>query len=340
MSNILKTYNNIIDTIGNTPIVKLNRFSSGLFNIYAKCEFLNPGGSIKDRIGPAMIVEAEKQGLLKPGYTIVEATAGNTGVGLAMYAIQKGYKMIAVVTDKASSDKVNLLKTLGATICTVPYTNSNEHPGHFIEHARKLAKTIPNSWFVDQFYNKTNLDVHYKTTGPEIWEQMQGKVDVFISGAGTGGTVCGAGRFLKEKNPRLKIILADPVGSIHADLVWKNKNFLASNYLVEGIGGDFTPGNLDLSLIDGAIQIKDIESCMTCHELLHKEGIFAGASSGTTLAAALSYRSSTKIERSINIVIVLPDSGRNYMDTFYNANWCKNKFNYILSKEELLQYEA
>jgi len=324
----MQVLQSIAEAIGHTPMVKLNRFGAGLgHNILAKCEFLNPGGSIKDRIAWHMVTEAEKEGRLKPGDTIIEATAGNTGVGLAMAAALKGYKLTTVMSAKVSQDKVNLLKALGAKVVIVPSGKAVDHPEHFINKARSMAQTS-GAWLADQFNNADNVEAHYQTTGPEIWEQTEGTVDVLIAGAGTGGTLSGADRYLKERKASIKIVLADPAGSVQADTFY-HRDKKSASYLVEGIGGDFIPQNLHLANLDAAIKISDSEAIDTAHKLMEKEALFVGSSSGCIIAAAVKY--CAEMEGSgKNIVAVLPDGGRAYMSTIYDDKWLAERNMHLL----------
>lgn len=316
-------YNSLADLVGNTPIVKLNRFGKDLScNLFAKCEFLNPGGSVKDRIAFNMVNEAEISGELKVGGTIVEATAGNTGIGLALVAALRGYKLIAVMSEKVSKDKVNMLTSLGAQAVITPSAKDRDDPNHFMNKAESIANEC-DGWLADQFNNKSNIEAHYKTTGPEIWEQTDGVVDVLVVGAGTGGTLTGTGKYLKERKSSIKIVLADPVGSLLAKLV-AGCEVSSSSYLVEGIGQDFIPGNLDPSLVDEVISVSDTDSVHTANKLLETEAMFVGSSSGCIAYAARQYCKMLGGE-SKNVVAILPDGGRSYMSTIYNAAWMEEK---------------
>jgi cystathionine beta-synthase len=324
----MQVLQSIAEAIGHTPMVKLNRFGAGLgHNLLAKCEFMNPGGSIKDRIAWYMVCQAEKDGRLAPGGTIVEATAGNTGIGLALACALKGYKLTTVMSAKVSQDKVSLLKALGAEVIITPMGKSSDDPDHFINTARELARSR-GAWLADQFNNADNIKAHYETTGPEIWQQTEGAVDVLIAGAGTGGTLSGAGKYLKEQKPSVKVVLADPVGSVQSDRF----NGIASqsgSYLVEGIGGDFIPNNLKLDILDAAIKISDEEAIKTAHQLMEKEALFVGSSSGCIIAAAVRYCRSLEGSGQ-NIVAILPDGGRAYMSTIYDDKWLREKNMQIL----------
>lgn len=308
------------DLIGNTPIVSLGRLANKLPNsVFGKCEFMNPGGSVKDRIGFAMVEEAERTGLLCDGGTIVEATAGNTGMGLAMAAALRGYQLIAVMTTKMSKEKVDVLKAFGAKIEICPYEAAPDSPHHFIARARAIAAQTPGGWYADQFSNEANRTAHYHTTGPEIWQQTDRMVDVLVGGIGTGGTLCGAGGYLKSQNSDIRIVLADPVGSILKQVLDREPP-RSKGYLVEGIGGDFVPRLARLDLIDEAIAVSDREAISTAKRAFREEGLFLGASSGCILAAALLF-SAREYDRRLNVVALLPDGGRSYVSTIYNPEW-------------------
>ncbi|MBX9685233.1 MAG: cysteine synthase family protein [Candidatus Obscuribacterales bacterium] len=311
--------NSIADAIGQTPLVRLNRIGKiNGHNLFAKCEFMNPGGSVKDRIAFHMLKAAEKEGKLKAGQLIVEATGGNTGIGLAMAATLAGYKLLCVMSEKVGKQKVEMMKLFGAEVLVVAGGKSPDDPLHFINQAKQIARER-NAWFADQFDNKDNFAAHYQTTGPEIWEQSEGKVDALVAGIGTGGTLCGAGQFLKEQKPGLELVLADPVGSLLSSF-HEGKEGTVGSYLVEGIGQDFIPGIVDLKKIDKAYQVSDQESLKMTYELLSKEAIFVGASSGCNLAAAIKYCQNSSA-RELNVVVVLPSSGHLYTSTVFNKEW-------------------
>ena len=312
-------YNSILRAIGNTPLIRLNRITEGTpSSIYVKAEMLNPGGSVKDRIGKAMIEAAEKEGLLKPGGTIVEATAGNTGVGLALAAAVKGYRLIVVMPDKMSEDKVSLLRAYGAEVVITATNVSPDSPESYNGVADRLAREIPGAFRPNQFANPNNPQIHYMTTGPEIWEDCHGQVDVFVAGMGTGGTISGTARYLKEKNPSIVIVGADPEGSILS-------GDAPRSYKVEGIGEDFIPKTFNRQVVDEMVRVSDKESFNTARRLAREEGILAGGSAGTAVAAALKY--ARRLTQPKNIVVLLPDTGRNYISKVYSDEWMqKNGF--------------
>jgi cystathionine beta-synthase len=303
----------ILSTIGRTPLIPLRRLAAGLpARILAKVESLNPGGSIKDRVGVAMVEEAEGRGWLRPGGTIIEATAGNTGVGLALAAAVKGYRCIFVLPDKMSGEKIRLLKAYGAEIVITPTSVPPDSPESYNGVADRLAREIPGGWRPNQFANLANPEVHYRTTGPEIWEQSEGRVTAFVAGVGTGGTISGVGRYLKERNPEIRVIGADPEGSIlsgDAPRPWK----------VEGIGEDFVPKTLNGQVVDEWIRVSDAESFRTARELARREGLLVGGSTGTAVAAALRY--ARRLSPEDVVVALCPDTGRNYLSKFHDDDW-------------------
>jgi len=305
-------YSSILESIGKTPLIELQKLTTGLnAHIFVKCESLNPGGSIKDRIALEIIEDAERKGVIKEGYTVIEATAGNTGIGLAMVCAVKGYKAIFVVPEKMSSEKINILRAFGAEVIVVPNAPPDS-PDNYINYSSKLARELPNSFSAHQFNNLNNPEAHYKTTAREIYEDLDGNLNVFVAGVGTGGTISGCARYLKERNPHTYIIAADPAGSVLS-------GDTPRSYKVEGIGEDFVPKTLNAQLIDEFIRVSDEESFNTARRLAKEEGILAGGSSGTALAAAIRYaRRSNKEE---NIVVILPDTGRNYLSKFYSDAW-------------------
>jgi cystathionine beta-synthase len=312
-------FSSALELIGSTPMVELRRFDTGPCRLFVKLESQNPGGSIKDRIGLFMIEAAERDGLVQPGGTIVEATAGNTGLGLAQVAVLKGYRVLLVVPDKMAREKIQHLRALGAEVRITRSDVGKGHPEYYQDVAARLAQEMDGAFFVNQFANPANPEAHEKTTGPEIWEQMEHKVDAIVLGIGSGGTFTGIGRFFRRVSPETEMVLADPVGSILAPLVRTGKLIEAGAWTVEGIGEDFVPPNADLSLVSSAYSISDKESVEAARALLSKEGILAGSSSGTLLAAALRYcREQTKPKR---VVTLVPDSGNKYLSKVYNDYW-------------------
>jgi cystathionine beta-synthase len=320
----MEYHENILGLIGRTPLVRLNRLATGVRGtLLAKMESLNPGYSVKDRIGIAMIEAAEREGILKPGGTIVEATSGNTGIGLALAAAVKGYKCIFVMTDKASVEKSRYLKSLGADVVITPVSAKPGTPDHYVSTAKRIASETPNSFYPDQYSHPANPEAHYRTTGPEIWEQTEGKITHFVAGLGTGGTISGTGRFLKEKNPSIKIIGADPYGSVFKTYKETGKLVEATPYLVEGIGQEVVPPNVHIKYVDEVINITDRESFDTARQLGRKEGIFCGGSTGTNLAAAL--RVARELDENAVIVFIVCDTGEHYLSKFQSDEWMKEK---------------
>ncbi|MBX9694602.1 MAG: cysteine synthase family protein, partial [Cyanobacteria bacterium] len=316
------TSDSIIECIGNTPMVRLSRLGRPKnHTLLAKCEFMNPGGSVKDRIALHMVERAEAEGHLKPGQLMIEATGGNTGIGLALVARLKGYRLLCVMTEKVGKEKVRNMEVMGAEVLVVPGGKSIGDPAHFINQAKRIAKE-QNGWFVGQFENQDNLDAHYRFTGPEIWQQTEGKVDTLVAGIGTGGTLLGAGKFLREQKPSVKLVLADPAGSMLADWV-DGSEPNGRSYLVEGIGSDFIPGIVDLKKIDRAIRVDDQTSIRTTHELLKKESLFVSGSAGCAVSAAIQY--CEELPEGATVVVVLPGSGRLYMSTIFNPTWLEEK---------------
>lgn len=312
---------NILEAIGNTPLVKLNQVTRGVpGELYAKCEFLNPGGSIKDRIGYHMIEVAEKSGQLKPGGTIIEATSGNTGMGLAITAAIKGYKTIFVMPDKMSEEKRQNLRAFGARVVITPTGVAPDSPLSHYSVGARLERETPNSFFMNQYENLSNQETHYLNTAPEIWRQTDGgNIDAIVIGMGTCGTISGISKFLKEKKPSIKIIGVDPKGSILKDLFETGKAPQAQTYKIEGIGEDMKPGNCTFANIDQIVRVEDKESYLMTRALLTKEGIFAGSSSGAVVVGALRYMSS--VVNPGRVIVILPDSGNRYLSKVYNDAW-------------------
>src|ERR1041385_1179819 len=320
----MRYYENVLGLIGHTPLVKLQRLTRGIkATILAKMENLNPGFSVKDRIGISMIQAAEREGKLQPGGTIVEATSGNTGIGLAIAAAVKGYKCIFVMTDKASAEKSRYLKALGADVVITPVSARPGTPDHYVSTARRIAAETPNSFYPYQYSHPANPEAHYRTTGPELWEQTEGRITHFVSGIGTGGTISGTGKFLKEKNPNIKVIGADPYGSIFKNYKETGKIPETTPYLVEGIGQEVLPGNAHMQYVDEVINITDHDSFEIARQLSRVEGIFCGGSTGTNCAAAL--RVAREAEADAVIVFVVCDTGEHYLTKFHSDEWMKEK---------------
>ena len=317
-------YDNVLGLIGRTPLVKLNRMTRDIKAlVLAKMENLNPGFSVKDRIGISMIEAAEREGKLKPGGTIVEATSGNTGIGLALAAAVRGYKCIFIMTDKASVEKSRYLKALGADVVITPVSAKPGTPDHYVSTAQRIAKETPNSFYPDQYSHPANPEAHYRTTGPEIWEQTEGKITHFVAGIGTGGTISGTGRYLKEQNPNVRVVGADPYGSIFKTYKDTGKIVETTPYLVEGIGQEVVPPNVHIQYIDEVINVTDGESFEMSRQLGRTEGIFCGGSSGTNLAAAL--RVARDLDENAVVVFIICDTGEHYLTKHHSDEWLKEK---------------
>ena len=325
----------ILETIGWTPLIRLHKVARGIRTpIYAKAEIINPGGSVKDRIGGPIIAAAEREGRLKPGGTIVEGTSGNTGIGLAMAAALKGYRCIFTMPDKMSQEKVRLLKALGAEVIITPTAVPPDHPDNYVMVAKRIAADTPNAILANQFYNPANPQAHYETTGPELWTQSGGRITHFVCAAGTGGTVTGVGRYLKERNPKVQVISGDPVGSILAEH-WRSKGTRTVEgvpYKVEGIGQDKIPGTLDMSVIDDYVTVSDRDAFAMARRLTREEGLFVGGSSGLIAHVAL------ELARRLDdpgafVVTFLCDTGERYLSKFYNDEWMRE--NQLLETEHV-----
>src|SRR4026207_2378421 len=320
----MQVHENVLGLIGNTPLVRLNRLARGVkAKVFAKMENLNPGYSVKDRIGVAMIEAAEREGILKPGGTVIEATSGNTGIGLALAAAVKGYKCIFVMTDKASVEKSRYLKALGADVVITPVSAKPGTPDHYVSTARRIASETPNSFYPDQYSNPANPEAHYRTTGPELWRQTEGKITHFVAGLGTGGTISGTGRYLKEKDPSIRIIGADPYGSIFKTYKETGKIIETTPYLVEVIGQQTIPENVHIKYVDEVINVTDRESFELSRSLGRLEGIFCGGSTGTNLAASL--RVAKDLDENAVVVFIVCDTGEHYLTKHHSDEWLKEK---------------
>lgn len=322
----MKIYNNILETIGNTPLVKINKLTEGVKGtILGKIETFNPGNSVKDRMALQMVEDAEKEGLIKPGGTIIEGTSGNTGMGLALAAIVKGYKVIFTVADKQSQEKIDILRAVGAEVIVCPTNVEPTDPRSYYSVAKRLAEEIPNSWYVNQYDNPSNTKGHYLSTGPEIWEQTEGKITHFVVGVGTGGTISGVGKYLKEKNPNIKIWGIDTYGSVfkkyHETGIFDPDEIYP--YTTEGIGEDILPKNVDFSVIDHFEKVTDKDAAVYTRTLARTEGIFAGNSCGAAIKGLLQLKENFTKEDVV--VVLLHDSGSRYIGKIYNDEWMKSK---------------
>jgi cystathionine beta-synthase len=326
-----KPYDNVLETIGWTPMIRLHRVTRGIRTpVYAKAEFFNPGGSVKDRIGIAMIEAAEREGRLKPGGLIVEATSGNTGVGLALAAAVKGYRCIFTMPDKMSQEKARLLRALGAEVIITPTAVPPDHPDNYLMKGRAIAAAHDNAIFADQHYNPVNPEVHYRTTGPEIWQQTDGKVTHFVCAPGTGGTVSGTGRYLKEQNPKVRVVAGDPVGSIYTEYARTHTKGEGQPYKVEGIGGDKIPTSLHFDVIDEWIFVTDKDAMLMARRLAREEGLFVGGSTGVNIVTALDVARRLDDPKGC-VVTVLCDTGERYLSKVYNDEWLRE--NQILQED-------
>jgi len=322
----MKVYNNILETIGNTPLVKLNKIVKDLpCEVYAKVETFNPGNSIKDRMAIKMIEDAEKQGLLKPGGTIIEGTSGNTGMGLAIGAVIKGYKCIFTTTDKQSKEKVDALRAFGAEVIVCPTDVDPEDPRSYYSVSSRLVNEIPNSWKPNQYDNLSNSQAHYEQTGPEIWEQTGGKITHLVVGVGTGGTICGTGKYLKEKNPAIQVLGIDTYGSVFKK--YKETGVFDKDeiypYITEGIGEDFLPKNVDFSLIDYFEKVTDKEAAVMTRRIPKEEGIFVGNSAGAAMAGLMQMKN--RFKKGDVVVVIFHDHGTRYMGKMFNDDWMRDR---------------
>jgi cystathionine beta-synthase len=316
-------HDNILQTVGNTPLVRLNHVAKDCrATVVAKLEAFNPGGSVKDRIAIAIVDEAEAKGLLRPGGTIVEATSGNTGTGLAMVAAVRGYRSVLCMPDKVSREKINLLKSFGAEVVITPTSVPPDSPESYYEMAKRIVRETPGAYLANQYYNPTNPEAHFRSTGPEIWRQTAGKVDYFVAGLGTGGTISGTARYLKQQNPKIQVVGADPIGSILKEYFDTKKVIPPRPYKVEGIGEDFFPGTLDFSTIDEIIAVSDSQSLNLARRLAREEGILAGGSAGTALYAALQVARRAKPDQLV--VVLIPDTGERYLSKVHSDEWMRD----------------
>ena len=326
MGNKICYLNSIDDAIGDIPLIKLNRMAEKYgvkATILVKPEYMNPSGSVKDRMGTYILKQAIERGELKPGGTIVEGTSGNTGAAVAMFAAAHGYKAIFTIPDKMSDEKINSLKAFGAEVHICPTAVPAESPESYYETAKRIHLETPGSYYIGQYFNLDNIEAHYNTTGPEIWEQTEGKLDVFVGGIGTGGTVSGIARYLKEKDSSIEVIGADPIGSIYYDY-HKDKTMIEPNtYYVEGIGEDMLCPTIDFSVIDKVVQVTDKESFLACRDLTRLEGIFGGGSCGSAVHVALNYAKT--LDEDKVVVVILPDGGVKYISKVFNDDWMREK---------------
>jgi len=316
-------HDNVLTVVGNTPLVRLNQMTQGLeCSLMAKLEFLNPGGSVKDRIAMHIIDQAEASGAIQPGGTIVEATSGNTGAGLAMVAALRGYKTIFVLPDKQSLEKRAALRAWGARVVVTPTNVKPDDPRSYYKTAERLVEETPNSFYANQYHNPSNPEAHYLSTGPELYEQLDGKIDVLIAGLGTGGTITGIGKYLKEQRSDIKVVGVDPVGSLYYDYFHTGQLTQPHTYMVEGIGEDFLPSTMEFEYVDDVIRVNDKECFRATRELVTSEGLFCGVSSGAAVAGAIRYLRRNDMA-GMNAVVILPDSGSKYLSKVYDDNWMR-----------------
>jgi cystathionine beta-synthase len=333
-----KFQQSILDVIGNTPIVQLKHLAENVSsNIYVKLEYLNPGGSIKDRIGRHICQQAMERGELKPGGIIIEATSGNTGVGIAQFAAVNNCQAIFVMADKQSQEKIQALKSFGAKVILCPTNVEPEDPRSYYQVAEKLCEVFPTAFYANQYHNKDNQMAHYHSTGPEIMRQTDGKFDTFMAGVGTGGTISGTGRYLKEKNPAIKVVGVDIKGSILAHYHKTGEMSEAQPYVLEGLGEDFIPSNIDFSVINDFVVVEDEECFQMTRELLKKEAIYTGGSGGAAVLGALRY--AQNLDKPEDILVILPDSGSRYLSKIYNEDWMKSKGYQVESDESELSQQ-
>ncbi|AZQ58409.1 cysteine synthase family protein [Maribacter sp. MJ134] len=328
MKNEIKAYNNILELVGNTPLVKLNKITKGFIgNFYAKVEAFNPGHSAKDRIALHIITEAERKGILTEGSTIIETTSGNTGFSIAMASIIKGYKCILAVSSKSSKDKIDMLRSMGATVYVCPAHVSADDPRSYYEVAKRLHKETKGSIYINQYFNELNMDAHYKSTGPEIWEQTAGQITHLVACSGTGGTISGTARFLKEQNPNIKVIGVDAYGSVLKK--YHETGTLDTNeiypYRIEGLGKNLIPGATDFKIIDEFIKVTDAESAHTAREVSRTEGIFVGYTSGAVMQALKQLNELNTFTEESKVVVIFPDHGSRYMSKIYSDQWMEDQ---------------
>ncbi len=336
----LRIYDNIMQTIGHTPLVRLNSVVDDLpCTIYGKIEFFNPGGSVKDRIGWAIIEDAETQGLLKPGGTIVESTSGNTGVGLAIAAAIKGYRCIFVMPDKMSQEKIQFLRAFGARVVVTPTAVEPDDPRSYYKVAERLVRETPNSILANQYHNPINPQAHYETTGPELWEQLGDRMTHLMAGMGTGGTITGTGRYLKEKNPNIKVVGIDIEGSILTELHRTGRVIEAHSDLLEGIGEDFLPSATDLTVVDEMVMVNDRDSFLMTRRLVREEGIFCGGSCGAAVLGAIRYARQHQLGPEATLVVILPDSGSRYLSKIFNDDWMREN-GFLPPVKDLSRFKA
>lgn len=318
----MEVYNSVVETVGKTPLVRLNRIGSHTNSqILVKLEYMNPGGSVKDRVAFQIVEDAEKEGLLRPGGTIVEATSGNTGMGLALAAALKGYKCIFVMPDKMSDEKIKSLRAFGAKVVITPTNVAPEDPRSYYCVSRRLADETPGAFYANQYHNQSNPKAHYHSTGPEVWSQTDGKVDVFVSAAGTGGTISGTGKYLKEQNPDVRIVAADPIGSVYYDYFNTGKLPPAHGYKVEGFGEDFLPTTMHFDHVDEVVRVTDRECFDYARRLVREEGIYTGGSAGGAVAAAVKIAERT--DKALNIVTIMCDSASRYLSKVFDDEWMR-----------------
>ncbi len=342
MKEEIKAHNNVLELIGNTPLIKLNKITQNLKgNYFAKVEAFNPGHSTKDRIALYIIEEAERKGILKPGDTIIETTSGNTGFSIAMVSIIKGYECILAVSSKSSADKIDMLKTMGAKVYVCPAHVSADDPRSYYEVAKKLHSEIKGSVYINQYFNELNIDAHYLTTGPEIWEQTAGKITHLVACSGTGGTISGTARFLKEKNPNIRVIGIDAYGSV-LQKYHQTKEFDANEiypYRIEGLGKNLIPTATDFNIIDKFEKVTDESSAHTARELAKTEGLFVGYTSGAAMQGIKQLEEEGEFNENSNIVVIFPDHGSRYMSKIYNDEWMQQQGFFDSETAEIHQIE-